>query len=101
MKYITAVDYRHIILTAYITVIGKSTQQAERRAHTVADVLRRQVPRQATVLTPRYRGYKGGFDTYEVPILVGNCEAKIRPILARIVLQGRVNIEGASIVGQA
>ena len=89
-RFITGVDYRHPILTAYLKVIAPGPNQAERRAKKVGTLLKRLLPKEATICAPRYKGFdpKKRVDIYEIPVLIGQCEAKARSVLAQLVLQG-------------
>lgn len=92
-KYITGVSYRHLILTAYLTIVGKSPYQAERLAKQVGTELYRALPKDVTICPPRYRGFDKAkrLDQYEIPIIVGQYEREVRAVLARLVLRGRVD----------
>lgn len=85
-KYIKGVAYRHVLLTAYLKIIGRTQPEAERRAKRVGSTLREKMPEAAEVGVPRYRGA----GVYEIPIVIAACEGPAKAALAKLVLQGAV-----------
>lgn len=87
-KYIKGVAYRHTLLTAYLKITGRTQPEAERYAKQVGTVLRQLMPPSAEVGVPRGRGV----NTYEIPIVIADCERAAKAVLAQLVLQGRVAV---------
>jgi hypothetical protein len=89
-RYITAVDYRHVLPTAYLRVVGHTRREAERYAKRVGGALLRELPTTAEVRVPRFRGTYTDQAVFEIPILIGECESAARAVLSRFVLRGSV-----------
>lgn len=89
-RYITGVDYRHVLPTAYLKVVGHTRREAERYAKLVGGALLRELPETAEVRVPRFRGTYTERAVFEIPILIGECESAARAVLSRFVLRGAV-----------
>lgn len=89
-RYITGVDYRHPLIVAYLKVVGQTQREAERHAKKVGGALLRELPAEAEVRVPRYRGTYTGQAVYEIPVLIAECESAAKAILSRLVLRGSV-----------
>lgn len=90
-KYIVGVAYRHrhVLLTAYLKVTGRTQLEAERRAKAVGTALHKRMPKEALVQVPRYRA-EASVETFEIPVVIAGCEGPAKAELAKLVLQGTV-----------
>lgn len=85
MKYIVSVNYRHPTLpTAYVQVEGRTKQAAMFNAKKACTALKKRLPDTAIVGAPR----EGEGNTYEIPVIIGECVDAAKAILAEIVLKG-------------
>lgn len=89
-NYIKGVTYRHVLLTAYLKVIGRTKTEAEQQAKKVGTALHERLPEVAVIGVPRYRGFdpKTTIETFEIPIVIAGCERRAKAELARLVLRG-------------
>lgn len=87
MKHITAVSYCHPTMpTAYVQVGGHTKQAALWNAKKVCTALRERLPDTAIVGVPREDEDKR--NTYEIPVIIGECVNEARAVLAEMVLKG-------------
>jgi hypothetical protein len=90
MKVIQGVAYRHVLLTAYVKVAGRSTVEALKQANGVRSEIAIRLP-EADVRPPRYRGVDEHLGhIFEVPAIIAKCARPARAVLARMVLRGSI-----------
>lgn len=89
-RQIVGVDYRHPILTAYLKVVGRTKLEGERFAKQIGTRLKDLLPTCATIGPARYRGLDGRNESFEIPIIIAECESAAKAALAKLVLQGSV-----------
>lgn len=90
-KFIAGVEYRHPLLTAYLRIVGRTRLEGEEMARRVGAYLKKALPSTAEVRAARYRGVdKQDHESFEIPIIIADCESAARATLAKLVLGGTV-----------
>ncbi len=86
MQIIRGISYRHI--AGYLRVVGSTRQKAEQSTQLVEADLKAELPEGTIVKPGRYRGIKGKWHTFEVPVILNR--PGVRKILATFALRGGV-----------
>ena len=87
MRIVKDVQYRHV--GAYVKVLGRSKDEAERNSKQVGTALLNRLPPTSEVKPGRYKGLESAWHCYEVPIVLTNGPQEVRKCLAELALKGR------------
>jgi hypothetical protein len=93
IRYIGGVEYRHPLApTAYLTVNGRTELEAKTHAKKVGTHLTEALPPDAKVLPYRHMAFHEPNSTWicTVPVVLGELQDRVRPILSALVLRGSV-----------
>lgn len=92
-KIIERVTYAHsLVPAAYLAVVGRTSLELDDNAKRIGTALRRSLPSEAEVVALRAKHFDDAAKLWRciVPVLMHGQEAKIKPILASMVLRGAV-----------